>query len=140
MILPSLWQGAGIALQRERVNGRLRRHLSEFSLIAVHVNSRSAWIFLCRGNVKPLPLLSNLYTCASKCVASRERTLTMSMIATAVKVVSLTALLTCVGSVRPAPDAGSWPRRDAASATLKCRHYFGCAPIASAGTTVAQRQ
>lgn len=65
----------------------------------------------------------------------------MSILAGAIKVSTLAVALTCIGAVKPMPDAR--PHRAASDATspkLQCRIYFGCAPNVRVSTVVAQQQ
>ena len=65
----------------------------------------------------------------------------MSLFAAAVKVVALSAALTCIGGERPLPDDAAHPPAHAAGPLrLQCRMYFGCTPTVPTRTTVAQRQ
>jgi hypothetical protein len=65
----------------------------------------------------------------------------MPIVAATVKIAALAVALTCIGARRPVFDEA--PRstmRDASSARLQCRMYFGCAPTLAVNASVAQRQ
>jgi hypothetical protein len=55
------------------------------------------------------------------------------------KALALAATFTCVGTGSSVPDAAPL-RRGEVSSPIKCRLYFGCAPVPSTRTALSQRQ